>query len=399
VIHEQQPSIAEVKNFFGFICVSCIPNKHLYHPPLVAWDEKSGKCTASLENVIEGYFTTEEFKVALENGYKIIKVHRIDAYEKCEGLWNDFIKDLYIEKLANSGPAIENDVERLIDAYENEFGIGGLVKESIPRWKKDGALRTVFKTLLNCGWGKHCQRPNKDQHVVFNSLAENQADFIENINLGVYVAKSVALLDNGFQIYTLRNTAKTYLNTHDCYIPAGCYVPAYGRLTLFKEMNKLGDRVLYHDTDSIIYLYDPQKYNIPETDVWGGWDEEKISKDNIQEFVSLGAKTYGIKTAKETIIKIKGLSIKHAHRNVVNFDVLKSFVEEHQKGLYPTLKVPQMRFKYKIGEGIKTLNFLKRLHFDPEQLKGNLSPSLKVYPKGYCEKCFKGEFCEESLLQ
>ena len=393
ILHETQPSIDVIKEKFGFICVSCIPNKHLYHPPLVAWDQASGKCVASLEPIIEGYFTTEEFKIALDLGYTVTKVHRIDEYEAADGLWNDFVKDLYIEKLANSGPPPdEAESRRVVEAYEKSFGMGAQVKESLQRWRYDGALRTVYKTLLNCGWGKHCQRPNMDQHLVVNADDAVSNKFFEDVQNGMYKASNVALLDNGYQIYTIQNTEKSAVNCHQTYIPAGCYVPAYGRITLFKELHQLGKRVLYHDTDSIIYIYKPDEYNIPENDLWGDWDEEKISKQGINEFVALGPKSYGVRTSEETIIKLKGLSIKHSHRNIVNFDKIKSFIYEHTQGNYPEVNVPQYAFRYKIGEGIKTVNFLKKMKFSPDHLKGQLV-GMNIYPKGFCEACLKNEPC------
>lgn len=394
VLHNEQPTVEEIRSMFGFICVSCIPNKHLYHPPLVSWDHASGKCIASLDEIVEGYFTTEEFLVALDLGYVVTKVHRIDAYKKADGLWNDFIKDLYIEKLSNSGPPPnETERRRIVEAYENAFGMGDAVSNSFTRWRYDGALRTVYKTLLNCGWGKHCQRPNMDQHIIVNA-DDTENHFMEDVQNGLFKATGVELLDNGYQIYTLKNTENTSVNCHQSYIPAGCYVPAYGRLTLFKELNRLGDRVLYHDTDSIIFIYKPDHYNIPENDLWGDWEEEKISKQKITEFVSLGPKSYGIKTAaNETVIKLKGLSIKHAHKNIVNFEVLCDFIQNHVAGVQKTVDVPQYRFKYKIGEGIKTINFLKKLKFSAEHLKGDLV-GMKIYPKGYCKKCIRGEPCQ-----
>jgi hypothetical protein len=195
-------------------------------------------------------------------------------------------------------------------------------------------------------------------------------------------------LVNGYQSVSSRGTQKRVLQqAHSTYIPAGCYVPAYGRLTLLREMDKLGERVLYHDTDSIIYLYDPTLYNIPCSDVWGCWEEEKISKTGIDAFVSLGPKSYGIKSGNNEIIKLKGLTIKHAHRNLINFETLNNCIDEHLMNLYNQIQIPQMIFHYDPGHGITTKTFLKALEFKPETLKGILTTSLKVYPKGYCETC------------
>lgn len=388
-----QPTEEFLKSVFGFICVTCEPPKHLYHPVLVTWDNERDKCVATLETIHAQVFTTEEFKFALEKGYKVIKVHRIDVYKRKPGLWNDFIKDLYIEKLATSDPE-PTDVEkqRLSTYYEEYFGMGEAVNQSFSRWRYDGAMRTVYKTLLNCGWGKHCQRPNLSQHVVVNA-DDPQLSLYDDVQAGVQEITHIDNLVNGYQCITTSNTSQKPPNTHHGYIPAGCYVPAYGRLTLLREMDKLGDRVLYHDTDSIIYIDDPTQYNIPRSDIWGSWDEEGISKKGIDAFVSLGPKSYAIKAGIDEIIKLKGLSVKYSHRNMITFDSISNFIDEHVNENYPQLQIPQMTFQYKVGNGITTRNFLKVLKFDPSTLKGQLSSSLKIYPDGYCQDCIHGRQC------
>jgi hypothetical protein len=385
---DTQPTLEflEDEKTFGFICASLTPPKNLFHPVLVTWDEARQKCIASLDPIKEETFTTVEFKVALAMGYKLDKVHRLDIYNYKEGLWNDFIKDLYIEKLANSGPPPpEESRDEIERQYEESFGMGQQVRDSFDRWKKDGALRTVFKTLLNCGWGKHCQRPSLPKLTVMN-FDNFDAGFFENLDRETIKLKNITNLGNTALVSTVDNGLKTNPNFHKTYLPAGVFVPSYGRLVLYRQMMHLEDRVLYHDTDSIIYIYDPAKYNIPESPLWGDWDEESISKKGITAFVSLGPKSYGIRAPGEDILKLKGLSIKHAHRNLVTFDLLKSQID----GLTKTTLVPQMNFIYKPGKGMKTTKSLKKLEFNPEFLKGFLGPDFKVFPLGYCVDCAWG---------
>lgn len=380
---KDQPENDVLNNMFGFICVTIQPPKHLYHPILVTWDEKKNKCIATLETIVEQVFTTVEVQLALENGYKIIKVHRIDTYSKTSGLWNDIIKDIYVEKLANSGPP-PDDIEDIIQEYEERFEMGDKIREAVPRFKNDPAMRSVYKTLLNCGWGKHCQRPNMPHTDIFNGEEEMNSLFT-NVQQGNVVIDNIATMGNGYSLVRSKDTNQVNNNFHSTYIAAGCYVPAYGRLTLIKEMLKLGDRVLYHDTDSIIYLYDPEQQNIETSDIWGEWGEEKISLKGIDSFVSIGPKSYGIRAGATDIVKLKGMSIKHIHRNMVNYDLLDSFITSHLNNTYSITKVPQMNFVYKPGNGILTKYAFKHLCFKPENLKGKLKKDLRVFPQGYCD--------------
>lgn len=367
---------------FGIICISLEPPKNLYHPVLVQRDPDSEKCVASLEKISFGTFTTEEVKEAIRQGYEVIKVHRIDVYHRKEGLWNDLVKRLYVEKLANSKPAPINQ-QAIIDEYETRFGMGEMIKQSFPRWQKNPAWKMVMKIMLNSMWGKHCQRPNMPETLVIGEDDPGaRFDLFANLENGNLLLSSIQEC-NETTVYTTTNTGKTNPNLHGGYLPAGVFVPMWGRLLLLKQLTKLGKRVLYHDTDSIIYKYDPLLENINESSMWGEWEEEDISKNGkITEFVGLGPKSYGLKTEDSAFVKIKGLSLKYSHRDIINFDKLVGLILDHKENRYPVIDVPQMTFKYSLGKEMQTIHFLKQINFQPEVLKGKLV-GLNTYPFGY----------------
>jgi DNA polymerase type B, organellar and viral len=397
-----EPTVEEIledETFFGIVCATLEPPKNLFHPVLVVWDSAANKCVASLEKISFGVFTTPEFKKALSVGYKLVKLHRLDKYKYKSGLWNDFIKELYIEKMANSESKPSQEMQdMLVEKYEERFGMGDAVLESFSRWAKNSAKRQVFKIMLNSGWGKHCQRAIMGQ-VLMVSEEDDESVFALFANLQENIVKVQDMREVG-KLTMIRFEALGISNPdlHDSYIPAGVFVPAYGRLQLYEYLEKLGKRVLYHDTDSIVYLYKPEEDNIPSSDVWGSWSEEEISRNaNIQTFVSLGPKTYGIKTKSgETMIKAKGLSLKHSHRNILNFEKMEELIHKHLVQKYPKVEIPQFSFVYKPGQGMYTNYFLKKFYFQPETLKGNLHSDLRVYPHGFCKGCMDNpEHCNE----
>lgn len=382
----EQPSLEYMSDYntFGIATVSMIPPTNLFHPVLVVWNETTGKRASTLEPIIEQTFTTVEIQRAISVGYQLTKVHRIDLFNKAPALWCDFVKDLYIEKMVNSGPPPDLDEQRrLVEAYEADFGIGDKVQESFSRWTFRPALRMVYKIMLNSGWGKHCQRPNMNS---LNFIHED--DTVSMTKLFSNTTNNNVRISNVTQqgnktIYHAKSTKFNPLS-HDTYLPAGLFVPAYGRLMLYEALEKLGDRVLYHDTDSVIYIHDPSKENIPEGDIWGEWDEEKVSKNkNIVAFVGLGAKSYALKTKNgNDVIKLKGIMVRKAHN--INFEMLEEMVLNRL-----SLEFPQRNFKYKIGEGIAITESLKKVRFDPSELKGFLHGKT-VYPPGYCLGCIEG---------
>lgn len=98
--------------------------------------------------------------------------------------------------------------------------------------------------------------------------------------------------------------------TKDVNVFIGCFVTAYGRLELYKQLDKLGERVLYTDTDSIIYVSKPNEWQ-PETGVFlGDLSDEVGPDDSICEFSASGPKTYGYRTVKGNVcLKAKGITL------------------------------------------------------------------------------------------
>lgn len=373
---------------FGIWCVSLKPPKNLFHPVLCVYDKKTKKRVATLEDLHEEVFTSIEIVKALEKGYKLIKVHRMDVYKAKQGLWTDFIKKLYIDKMANSEKTpSEEEQTRLVNAYEQRFGMGKVVKDSFPDWDFRPALRLTFKIMLNSGWGKHCTRVNLPMLSFLDPEDdEEMAELYEGISTGEINITGMTHQGNNLCVRTIASNRD--LVPHDLYIPAGLFVPAYGRLMLYDALDILGDRVLYHDTDSVIYIHDPAKQNLDVDDIWGSWSEESVSKNgNILAFVGLGAKSYAIKTRDgDDIIKLKGIALKRSHEKQINFDTLEDLLM--RRGL---MNVPQMSMPYKIGIGKSIEEYVKVVRFDPEELKGTLHTDMRVYPPGYCQGCLEND--------
>ena len=394
VLDTPVPTVEELlrPEWFGIVCCTIDPPKDLYHPVLVHFDEKLGKSVASCNLIEKGVFTSIEFQRALEMGYKIIKLHRFDKYNKRPSLWADVIKDLFIEKMVNSGPlpSPENQ-QRLKRQYDEAFGMGDDLQKTFDenRWTKNPAKKKTFKIMLNSGWGKHAQRLNLTNQKIIHRINDHEQKLVlfENFSKNVLQLKNIVPLSANQDLYHIENGTME-ADYHSTYLPAGLFVPAYGRLHLWEQLNKLGKRVLMNDTDSIVYIYDPEQYNIPEGDVWGEWEVEDIDKQNggIREFVGIGPKTYSIKCDNgETQTKCKGLSLKRGTDELVNHETMKDLVVQDGKLQIKDKKihVPQQTFVYKVGQGIRTHKMLKILSFNPDDLKGELDEEGYLYPFGF----------------
>lgn len=395
--HDQWTSEQILANpaFFGIVCATLIPPKDLYHPVLVAWNEEAQKCVASLrdEDHVELTTTSVEFVTALQHGYQLVKIHRYDQYTKTPSLWREKILDFYLEKMLNSGPPPpEEKLEEFIQKWDERFDIGDQIRKTIQegRWGNYPARKQTAKIMINSAWGKHAQRPIMTEAVIYDYIQDKEKiySFFQNLTSRVYSFKDSVSLGTDKVMYKFQKDGATANpDLHGGYLPAALFVPAYGRLQLWTELNKLGKRVLMCDTDSIVYVKDPDGYNIPKGDMLGEWEVEKIDSKNggICTFVGLGPKTYGIKTWNGvTSIKAKGLSLNLATSRAVNFDSMEAMVLDFlEKGSADKISIPQQTFTFDIRRGMRTWKMLKDLQINKHDMKGSLDQEGHLFPFGF----------------
>ncbi len=107
-----------------------------------------------------------------------------------------------------------------------------------------------------------------------------------------FTVKNCLLMKMQFKFLILKIT--NYYGNHKTNV----VITSQARLKLYSELELLNDRVLYCDTDSIIYVSRPNKYDPKLGDYLGEFTNEIDPKDGnyIQEFVSTGLKSYAYKT-------------------------------------------------------------------------------------------------------
>ena len=102
------------------------------------------------------------------------------------------------------------------------------------------------------------------------------------------------------------------------------FTTCWARLKLYSYLKILGERVLYYDTDSVIYRQLPGQPTIPIGDFLGDMTNELQEGDHIVEFVSGGAKNYGYRTHGGKVeCKVRGLTLNVRGRASLNYEVMK----------------------------------------------------------------------------
>jgi hypothetical protein len=117
-----------------------------------------------------------------------------------------------------------------------------------------------------------------------------------------------------------------------------CFTTAHARLHLYETLQPIGERVLYFDTDSIIYQHDESQFNPTIVNSLGGWTDE-LEGDHIVKYMSGGPKNYAYETqGGKSTCKVKGLTLNYRASQIVSPATLEKMLkceEEEVHVRYP----------------------------------------------------------------
>lgn len=277
---------------FGIVkCDLLPPLQFQFHPAICVRDDETGRLVAPLKPLKNLYITSVEYEQALRQGYRSEKVHFVDVYSQSDELFKDYIRKFLKIKVEKSQdyPGDEK-FEELRRMYSERCGI----ELEATNFENNPGLKQIAKLYLNSLWGKLCERTKIDytKHLSFDEFLKLE----EAEECGYYLPKlKLKLNDDSWFVrgqYTNTSTFFQDQKNHKKVSPAiGSFITMYGRQMLFEQMELLQKRVLYHDTDSIIYERIEGQYNIPLGKCLGDWEDELKGKPMI-EFVALAPKTY-----------------------------------------------------------------------------------------------------------
>ncbi|XP_068993909.1 uncharacterized protein [Neodiprion pinetum] len=289
----------------------------------------------------EGTWVSIELKKAVEMGYKIRSIREIWSYTVTSfdpttrqgghfaGYIDTFLK---IKQEASGWPAECEDESarmRYLDEYERVEGI----RLDRDRIAKNPGMRSVSKLCLNSFWGKFGQREN----LVKTEVIKTRRQLLELLT-NPEVEVSGLLPVNDEVLYVRWSHAQHSVEPSAlANVVIASYTTAQARLKLFSFLEKLDRRVLYYDTDSVIYtrnLRRPNEYEPPTGNFLGDLTDELASYGRgsfIRAFVSGGPKFYAFiikrPNGKEVeICKVKGISLNHATSSKINFVAIKRMV-------------------------------------------------------------------------
>ena len=335
-----------IQQYFGLIKCKVLPPRDLYHPVLpykcnkkllfplcrscAETSDNSNLCTHDREEDREliGTWVSIELFEAMKLGYQLKDVYEIwhfpqsSQYDKSTGqggIFAGYIDTFLKIKQESSGypdwcKTEADKIKFKQDYYEAE----GIRLENV---EKNKGRRGISKISLNSLWGKLAQRDNmtKTEYVSDPSV------YFELVTNPLKKVKNVEVFGEQFLLINWEDL-ESIVEPHACSnVVVGSFVTAQARLKLYGVLHQLDKRVLYFDTDSIIYIHKPELWN-PEiiNNRLGEWTDE-MPTAKITKFVGMGPKNYGYEyvehdTGKlKSTCKVKGLTLDYNTSQVIHF--------------------------------------------------------------------------------
>ena len=272
-----------------------------------------------------GTWTTDEVNEALKKGYKVLETYEVWNFDKTsDDLFKGYIRRFMKIKLESS----KYDFKTKEEETNYKLKIKESLDIDIEKFEFNAGLRSISKLCLNSLWGKFGQRSNMSQTTYVTEVSEFYEilldDKLDNTNFQ-FINDDMAQMTYNFKDQFVDNSKNTNI-----YI--ACFTTSHARLMLYNKLDYLKEKVLYFDTDSIIYVDDGTK-TIKTGDMLGDMTDE-LSGKGITNFVSTGPKSYSFKYGdNDEKSAIKGFTLNHENSSILNHNSMSKIVKKQIREL------------------------------------------------------------------
>ena len=404
-----QPGHTNIHQYFGLIQCKVLPPRELYHPVLpYRHDDKllfplCGRCVKEEmdkplldrsyhcphpdeQRALTSTWCTPELVKAVELGYQVKYIYEVWHFdETCEGLFADYVNTWLKIKQEASGWPKDDMTEEEKQSYIEQYFLHEGIQLEYDKIEKNPGLRTLAKLMLNSMWGKFGQRLNKTQIQAFDDPHAFHC-FLDTDALDV---RHVSVINDDMVEVHYQNQKDDIRVSPNLNIFVACFTTCHARLKLYAALEALGERVLYFDTDSVIYLEEtPTQFQPTLGSYLGDFASELADDEYIQEFVSGGPKNYGYTTNKGKVeCKVRGFRLNSEGHTQLNYDVMRQNVQDEIQKPLPKPREIQVTKSHHIVRNPKNYTLLTqpqhkwyRLVYDKRVIDPR---TFKTYPYGY----------------
>jgi hypothetical protein len=203
-------------------------------------------------------------------------------------------------------------------------------------------------------WGKLTERSNRTQTKL---ISEPRELYRFLVTPGIEVQNMLFASDDVVWIswqFSSEERVPSLRHTNEV---IGAYVTAGARIHLYSYLDRLQDKAIYCDTDSVLYIQPDEGPKLVETgDNLGNITSELKPNEIISEVVCAGPKNYAYKTfnsvtgASKTVCKIRGFTLNYHASQLVNFAKMKDMILSMDDNETVTVRT-EKKIKRKRGAG------------------------------------------------
>ena len=344
-----QPGHTDIHQYFGLIQCQVLPPRELYHPVLpYRHDDKllfplCARCVeeemakplldrsyhcphTDEERTLTSTWCSPELVKAVELGYQVQYIYEVWHFEEtCEGLFEDYVNTWLKIKQEASGWPKDDMTEEEKQSYIEQYFLHEGIQLDYSKIEYNPGLRTLAKLMLNSMWGKFGQRLNKTQIQTF----DDPHAFHQFLDTDTLDVRHVSVINDDMVEVHYQHQEEDIPVSPNLNIFVAAFTTCHARLKLYEALESLGERVLYFDTDSVIFIQNEGQTN-PELGRYLGDFTSELSKDEyIEEFVSGGPKNYGYKSNQGHVeCKVRGFRLNSEGKTQLNYDIMRQNVQD-----------------------------------------------------------------------
>ena len=228
--------------------------------------------------------------------------------------------------------------------------------------------------------GKFAQRSN----LVKTEMVHQPERFIELLYSDEFEVCDARMVNDDMIEVQFRNMKEFAEQNNKVNVVIAAFTTAYARLKLYDLLDLLQERVLYYDTDSVIYVHKPDKPDPPLGNYLGDLTDE-LDGDYITSFVSGGPKNYAYCTKRgKTDTKIRGITLDYLASGKLNHNVIRALVHLHNNCETAAKVAIDMPFKIMRNKKEKSI-VTKRMRKDYRIVynKRVIAENYETLPYGY----------------
>ncbi|PIK46161.1 hypothetical protein BSL78_16982 [Apostichopus japonicus] len=197
------------------------------------------------------------------------------------------------------------------DKYIADYAANEGIELDSSKINYNPGLRALAKLMLNSFWGKFGQRSDLEKTEVVTNVSRlyeliQDSDKTDVRNIRLINEEILEVCYKEYQEFAQPNARVN--------VVIAAFTTCHARLRLYDVLDRLQERVLYFDTDSIIYVTKPGEWEPPTGDYLGDLTNEIDPKDGqfIASFCTGGPKNYAYTLdSGMSVCKVRGITLNY----------------------------------------------------------------------------------------